>query len=165
MADTAVQFLSYAFFYREDENGNYITPVRHAEGSVSFGSAHDTILDYEHMYHVWFNAFSGTGYDTMLWGHTVLMTLCTLSRLIDGTFTDFASMQCYDNFVADIYLEQPEGIYAEVDLFTWPGVMKGHLFLILNSAYIIALEYGAIYAIMFFWYVGTWGGKSYGAFH
>ena len=45
MADYGILFLSKLFFYREDSDGNYITPVRHAENSVTFAHP-DTVFGY-----------------------------------------------------------------------------------------------------------------------
>jgi len=136
MADYGVLFLGLAFMNRKDDDGNYITPVRHAVDSVSFGTELTTITAYITKYsNLKSDTEDGTGYDTMLWWHFVLMSMCTVNRLggiFDGTY-DFFTMQCYDNFVADIYLEQQEGLYAELDVFTWKGIAIAYAFMTINN--------------------------------
>lgn len=71
MADYGILFLSKLFFYREDSDGNYITPVRHAENSVTFAHP-DTVFGYLEEYEELAGALDGTGYDTTLWYHFLL---------------------------------------------------------------------------------------------
>ena len=138
MADYGILFLSKMFMYRVDgDTEEYITPVRNAEGSITFGiddiSSFTTVTEYLDAYET-LAELEGTGYDTALFLQTVLMMMCTMGRLIDGTATDILNMQCYDNFVADIYLTEPDGLYAMLDLFTWKGIGQAYLFMTINSA-------------------------------
>lgn len=136
MADYGILFLSKMFMYREGDDG-YITPVRNAPGSLTFGidqmKDYTTVTEYLELYDG-LSEMEGTGYDTTLFMQAVLMMMCTVGRLIDGTAEDMLNMQCYDNFVADIYLTEPEGLYAMIDLFTWKGIGIAYLIMTVNSA-------------------------------
>lgn len=139
MADYGILFLSKMFMERVNDDEEYITPVRHVEGSLTFGfnsifdDSFTTVTEYLDAYDA-LSELKGTGYDTTLFLQTVLMMMCTADRLIAGTITNVWTMQCYDNFVADIYLTEQDGIYSMLDLFTWEGIAIAYAFMTVNSA-------------------------------
>lgn len=167
MADYGVLFLGLVFMNRKDGDGNYLTPVRHAVDSVSFGTELTTITAYMDKYsNLSSDTSLGTGYDTMLWWHFVLMGMCTVNRLggiFDGTY-DLFTMQCYDNFVADIYLEQQEGMYAELDVFTWKGMAIAYAFMTINNGLDTIASSLMSYFIIYFFYLIKIGSLKYGDF-
>jgi hypothetical protein len=166
-ADYGILTLSYLFFQRTDSNGNYITPVRHAEGSVSFGTNPTTITDYLTIYSnvIGYTDYI-TGYVMPMWYNFLLLFFCSVSRLIDGTttFGNLWTMQCYDNFIADIYLEQPEGIYAELDMFTWRGFAIAYGAMTVNAA--ISSIVGTTFNnfVTYIIYLAKMGTMPYGAY-
>ena len=165
MADYGIQFLSKFFFYREDSTGAYITPARHVENSLNFGTTPSTVSEAIDKYNTFYGALEMTGIDTMLFWHFALQVMCTLSRIggiFDGTY-DLWTMQCYDNFVADIYLEQPEGLYTELDVFTWKGIATGYTFMIANNASYAVLSMAALNFVTYVYYLS--GSMAYGDFY
>jgi hypothetical protein len=166
MADYGILFLSKLFMYRSDVDGAYIVPERHEPGSVTFGidtyTEWTTVTEYLEAYES-MKELKGTGYDTTLFLQFVLMGLCTATRLVDGTgVEDFLNMQCYDNFVADIYLTEAEGVYAMVDLFTWKGIGIAYLYMMLHGGLATIGETMVSYSLIYLFYLINIGSLTYG---
>ena len=168
MADYGILFLSKLFMYRSDEDGNYIVPVRHVpgDGSVTFGidayTEWTTVTEYLDAFDA-MGELEGTGYDTTLFLQFVLMGLCTFTRLFDEEgVDDFLNMQCYDNFVADIYLTEPEGVYAMVDLFTWKGIVIAYLYMMIHGGLATLLDTMVSYSFIYLFYLINIGSLTYG---
>lgn len=71
-------------------------------------------------------------------------------------------MQCYDNFVADIYLEEQEGVYAEIDLFTWNGIATAYGFMAAQTAFYYAAGMMAFSFVTNVYYASKMGSVQYG---
>ena len=166
MADYGILFLSKLFMYRTNENDEYIVPQRHEPGTVTFGidtySEWTTVTEWVDAYDA-MAELEGTGYDTTIFLQTVLMGLCTFTRLIDGSIgDDFFNMQCYDNFVADIYLTEAEGVYSMVDLFTWKGIGIAYLYMMLHNGLATIGESLITYSFIYLFYLIKIGSLTYG---
>ena len=168
MADYGILFLSKLFMYRSDEDGNYIVPVRHVpgDGSVTFGidtyTEWTTVTEYLDAFDA-MGELDGTGYDTTLFLQFVLMGLCTFTRLFDEEgVDDLLNMQCYDNFVADIYLTEPEGVYSMVDLFTWKGIGIAYLYMMINGGLATLVDTMVSYSFIYLFYLINIGSLTYG---
>ena len=154
--------------YRSDIDGNYIVPVRHVpgDGSVTFGidtyTEWTTVTEYLDAFDA-MGELDGTGYDTTLFLQFVLMGLCTFTRLFDEEgVDDLLNMQCYDNFVADIYLTEPEGVYTMVDLFTWKGIGIAYLYMMINGGLATLLDTMVSYSFIYLFYLINIGSLTYG---
>lgn len=166
MADYGILFLSKLFMYRTNEDGEYIVPVRHEAGSITdFGidtySEWTTVTEWVEAYDA-MAELEGTGYDTTLFLQFVLMGLCTATRLFDGGVEDFLNMQCYDNFVADIYLTEKEGVYSMVDLFTWKGIGIAYLYMMIHNGLATISETMITYSFIYLFYLINIGSLTYG---
>jgi len=104
----------------------------------------------------------GTGYDTTLFQQAILMLLCSIQRLIDGSTVNLWTDQCYDNFVADIYLTEPEGPYAVVDLFTWRGVVIAYVYMMLHNGLASIGESIITYSFIYLFYMINIGNLKFG---
>ena len=167
-ADYGPLFLQYAMIGRTTEEGGFVQGVRHAPGSVTFerppgvGFAQDddTVADFMAMWKILSSEMFDTNQEGILFKMFALQLGCTLSRLIDGTIDmeNIMTMQCYDNFFADVYLENPEGLFTIYDLFTWYGLIRAYMFMSVNNALIGAAKY--TYMMILLWGVWTIGGVS-----
>lgn len=165
MADYGILFLSKLFMYRSNDDG-YITPERHEPGTVTFGidqtAEWTTVTEWVDAYDT-MGELDGTGYDTTLFLQFVLMGLCTTTRLFsEEGIEDLLNMQCYDNFVADIYLTEQEGVYAMVDLFTWKGIGIAYLYMMLHGGLATIGETMASYSFIYLFYLINIGSLTYG---
>ena len=88
-----------------------------------------------------------------------------MNRLFEGSITNIWTMQCYDNFVADIYLEEQEGVYAILDLFTWEGIVLGYVFMMINKAAITVLEVMAVHMVTYLFYLIKIGNMKWGEYY
>jgi hypothetical protein len=122
----------------------------------------ETVTEYLEAYDS-MGELEGTGYDTTLFLQFVLMGLCSITRLIDGTVgDDIFTMQCYDNFVADIYLTEPEGVHAVVDLFTWKGIGIAYLYMMIHNGLATIGETIVSYSFIYLFYLINIGSLTYG---
>jgi len=143
-----------------------VTPVRHAEGSVTFPMTASTISDYVALVQTLREEVEETGIYGYIFWQFALMVICTMGRIdkiVDGTY-DIMTMQCYDNPFADVLLEEPEGMFAIVDLFTWPGVIKAYAFMVINSAYETITSSFTFNSIVYFFYLLKMDTIEYGEF-
>ena len=165
MADLGLKYIAAQKMYREDGDGNYITPVRHAENSLTFGTEPKDITGWIEKYGAYADTFSTDldGYEQPLWFHTILMSICTFFRLFEGRF-DMFTYQCYDNIFADNLLTQPEGIYAELDLFSWKGIAIGYAFFFIHSGLETLVETMVMNAFWYMFYLVMSGSYNYGSF-
>ena len=165
MADYGILFLSRLFMYRTDDDGNYVVPERHEPGSVTFTMDElgelTTVSEYVEAYE-YMAELEGTGYDTTLFQQFILMILCSSQRLIDGTLENLWTEQCYDNFVADIYLTDAGGPYAVVDLFTWRGIAIAYGYMMVHNGLASIGESFTTYAFIYLFYMINIGNLKFG---
>ena len=129
--------------------GGLQKPVRHTEVAGAAGAPefelwtknYAKVSDYLEAYETLAGTMElGTGWLAPIWNHFTLLLACTFSRIVTGavSITGLWEMKCYDNLVADLYLENAEGIYKQIDVFTWPGLLTWYGLTILNNAVITA---------------------------
>lgn len=148
--DYGMIWIQYFWYYNKD-----IVPTRHAPGSLTFGSDPETVAEWVEKYDTWAGAVDGEGFDTPLFGHWFILFSCTIGRILDGTM-DYGgafTMQCYDNIIADIYLTDAEGLYAELDMFTWKGWFSLLGFKLIDGYFWTLIDGFVLNTIIYMFYV------------
>ena len=145
IADYSQLLVNLMIYNKADAAGGLAKPVRHSEVAGAAGAPtfelwtrnYAKIEDYLSAYEALAETMEfGTGWLAPIWNHFTLLCACTFSRLVTGavSITGLWEMKCYDNLVADLYLEDAEGIYKELDVFSWPGLLTWYGLTILNNA-------------------------------
>ena len=145
IADYSQLLVNLMIYNKADAAGGLAKPVRHSEVAGAAGAPtfelwtrnYAKIEDYLAAYEALAETMEfGTGWLAPIWNHFTLLCACTFSRLVTGavSITGLWEMKCYDNLVADLYLEDAEGIYKELDVFSWPGLLTWYGLTILNNA-------------------------------
>ena len=140
--------------------------MRHAEGSVSFSMTATTISEYIDLYSTLVANLEETGIFGYIFWQFALMLVCTMGRIsgiMDGTY-DIFTMQCYDNPFADTLLEDQEGMFAIVDLFTWKGLAQAYAFMTINTVYETITSSLTFNSIVYIFYLFKLDTIKYGDF-